>query len=45
MPARCPEHFVEEGTVSVGGSLEFSHAVQDLKGRRDQGSERWPRLA
>lgn len=45
IPARCPEHFVEEGTVSVGGNLEFSRSVQDLKGRGNQGSQRWHRLA
>ena len=36
MPARCPELFVEEGTVSVGGDLKFSRGVQDLKGTRAQ---------
>lgn len=41
----CPECFVEEGTVSVGGNLEFSRGVQDLKGTGNQGSERWYRLA
>lgn len=45
MPARCPELFVEESTMSVAGDLKFSHGVQDLKGRGNRGSDRWHRLA
>ena len=43
LPAVCPECFVEEGTVSVGVNLKFSRGV--LRGRGNQGSERWHRLA
>ena len=45
MPARCPELFVEEDAVTVGGDLKFSRGVQDLKERGSQGSERWHRRA
>lgn len=45
MPDRCPELFVEEDAVTVGGDLKFSRGVQDLKERGSQGSERWHRLA
>lgn len=41
----CPELFVEEGTVSVGGDHKFSLGVQDLKGTGNKGSEKWHRLA
>lgn len=33
MPDRCPELFVEEDAVTVGGDLKFSRGVQDLKER------------
>lgn len=41
----CPELFVEEGTVSVGGDHKFSLGVQDLKGTGNKGSGKWHRLA
>lgn len=44
MPARFSECFVEEGMVSVDGDYKFSPGVQDLKGRRNKGSERHHRL-
>lgn len=31
--------------MSVGGDLKFSPYVQDLKGKGNQGSKRWHRLA